>query len=220
MRLYRNTLLGATFLMGVGSVPAMAQETPAPADNQSSNEIVVTATRRAVSVQDVPINITAVGADQLSRERIDDVRDIAAFTPGVTISDTGPGSTGTIVLRGLNGSDSDASGNSYDNALGVYLGEVPLYYDFKLLDINRVEVLLGPQGTLYGLGTLAGAIRNIPNRPNTTDFEGEAHGRVYAKAHGSELGYQVDGMINLPIIKDHVAFRSATGYYYDPGFID
>ena len=220
MKLYRNTLLGATFLMGVGSVPAMAQETPAPADNQSSNEIVVTATRRAVSVQDVPINITAVGADQLSRERIDDVRDIAAFTPGVTISDTGPGSTGTIVLRGLNGSDSDASGNSYDNALGVYLGEVPLYYDFKLLDINRVEVLLGPQGTLYGLGTLAGAIRNIPNRPNTTDFEGEAHGRVYAKAHGSELGYQVDGMINLPIIKDHVAFRSATGYYYDPGFID
>jgi len=80
------------------------------------------------------------------------------------------------VLRGLNASDTDSSGNSYDDAIGVYLGEVPLYYDFKMLDIARVETLLGPQGTLYGLGTLAGAIRNIPNRPNLTTFGSEAHG--------------------------------------------
>ncbi|MBB6124041.1 outer membrane receptor protein involved in Fe transport [Sphingobium subterraneum] len=148
------------------------------------------------------------------------MRDLADFTPGMTISDTGPGSTGTIVLRGLNASDTDTTGNSYDNALGVYLGEVPLYYDFKLLDIARVETLLGPQGTLYGLGTLAGAIRNIPNRPNLGRFEGAAHGRLYGKNHGSKAGYQLDGVINIPIITDHVAFRSATGYYYDPGFID
>jgi len=204
-------------LMGVTSTPAFAQDERAEID---SDEIVVTATRRAVSLQDVPINISAVGAEQLSRQRIDDIRDIADFTPGVTISDTGPGSTGTIVLRGLNASDSSSTGAAYDTALGVYLGEVPLYYDFKLLDIARVETLLGPQGTLYGLGTLAGAIRNIPNRPNVDDIEGEVHGRFYGKSHGSKAGYTMDGVINIPILKDHIAFRSATGYFYDPGFID
>jgi len=221
MKLFRNTLLGATVLMGVGTSSAFAQ-TAAPDAEESGDtgEIVVTATRRATSIQDVPINISAVGQEQLARQRIDDVRDLADFTPGMTISDTGPGSTGTIVLRGLNASDSSATGNSYDSALGVYLGEVPLYYDFKLLDIARVETLLGPQGTLYGLGTLAGAIRNIPNRPNTDAIEGEVHGRFYAKDHSGKLGYQADGVINIPILKDHIAFRSATGYFYDPGFID
>lgn len=222
MKLFRNTLLGATILMGVGTTSAFAQGAAAAADNASGdgNEIVVTATRRAISIQDVPINISAVGQEQLSRQRIDDVRDIADFTPGITISDTGPGSTGTIVLRGLNASDSSTTGASYDSALGVYLGEVPLYYDFKLLDLARVETLLGPQGTLYGLGTLAGAIRNIPNRPNTDAFEGAVHSRLYGKDHSGKLGYQMDGVINIPIVKDHIAFRSATGYFYDPGFID
>lgn len=222
MKLFRKTLLGATILMGVGTTPAFAQDAVPEDDTTGADagDIVVTATRRATSLQDVPINISAVGADQLARQRIDDIRDIADFTPGVTISDTGPGSTGKIVLRGLNASDTDSTGSTGDTALGVYLGEVPLYYDFKMLDLQRVETLLGPQGTLYGLGTLAGAIRNIPNRPNTNEFEGEAHGRVYAKAHGSKLGYQVDGMLNLPIMADHIAFRTATGYFYDPGFID
>ncbi len=221
MKNFRKTLLGATMLMGIGAVQAHAQDAaPQAVDDGASNEIVVTATRRATSLQDVPINISAVGQEQLNRQRIDDVRDIADFTPGITISDTGPGATGTIVLRGLNASDTSATGASYDDALGVYLGEVPIYYDFKMLDIERVETLLGPQGTLYGLGTLAGAIRNIPNRPQLTDYQVEGHGRVYAKDHSGDTGYQVDGMINIPIVKDHIAFRSATGYYFDPGFID
>lgn len=223
MKMIRNTLLCATMLMGAGTTPLFAQDL-APGDESASdageNDIIVTATRRATSLQDVPINISAVGSEQLNRQRIDDVRDVADFTPGLTIADSGPGATGTIVLRGLNASDVDATGNSYDSALGVYLGEVPLYYDFKLLDIQRVETLLGPQGTLYGLGTLAGAIRNIPFRPNLNDFEGEVHGRLYAKDHSGQTGYTADGVINIPIIKDHVAFRSATGYFFDPGFID
>lgn len=226
--LAKKALLSATILMGSTAMPAFAQAAPdagaevpqAAAEAEDNSAIVVTATRRATSLQDVPINISAVSAEQLERQRIDDVRDIADFTPGLTIADTGPGSTGKIVLRGLNASDTDTFGATYDNAMGVYLGEVPVYYDFKMLDIERVEVLLGPQGTLYGLGTLAGAIRNIPNRPNTDKVEAAWHGRVYGKNEASKVGYQIDGMINLPIVKDHIAFRSATGYYYDPGFID
>lgn len=216
----RAGLLSATIFTTVAlAMPASAQEAPPPGDD-GGNDIVVTGTRRETTIMDTPINISALGAEELDRQHIDDVRDLADFTPGMTISDTGPGTTGSIVLRGLNASDVSSDGVSYDDSLGVYLGEVPLYYDFKLLDIERVETLLGPQGTLYGLGTLAGAIRYIPNRPNVNEFEGEAHGRLYGKGHSDEFGYQADGMINMPIVKDHIAFRSATGYYYDPGFID
>ncbi|WP_404482133.1 TonB-dependent receptor [Novosphingobium sp. BL-52-GroH] len=214
----KTGLLSATmFTSAAFAMPAMAQESGI---SEEGNAIIVTGTRRTTTIMDAPINIAAIGAEELQRQRIDDVRDLADFTPGMTMSDTGPRSTGTIVLRGLNASDTATDGASYDDALGVYLGEVPLYYDFKLLDIGRVETLLGPQGTLYGLGTLAGAIRYIPNRPTTDAWEGEAHGRLYTKSHSVDLGYQVDGMINVPIVKDHIAFRSATGYYYDPGFID
>ncbi|GAB7552410.1 TonB-dependent receptor [Novosphingobium sp. 11B] len=215
----RAGLLSATMITStVLAMPAVAQEAPAASDE--GDAIIVTGTRRATTIMDTPINISAIGADQIARQRINDVRGLADFTPGLTISDTGPRGTGTIVMRGLNASDTQTDGASYDNAMGIYLGEVPLYYDFKLLDIQRVENLLGPQGTLYGLGTMAGAIRYIPNRPNTEEWEGEAHGRTYVKSHASKLGYQVDGMINIPIVKDHIAFRSSTGYYYDPGFID
>ena len=200
--------------------PAAADPAASASAGSDGDTIVVTGTRRSTTIMNTPINIQAVGSEQISREHIDDIRDLAAFTPGLTVSDTGPRSTGTVVLRGLSASDVDTSGNSYDNAMGIYLGEVPLYYDFKLLDIQRVETLLGPQGTLYGLGTLAGAIRYIPNRPNTNDVEMEVHGRFYGKSHGSKPGYQADGMINIPIVPDHIAFRTSTGYYSDPGFID
>jgi outer membrane receptor protein involved in Fe transport len=204
------------------AAPGVAQESEEAESSAYTvgDAIVVTGTRRATTIQDTPINISAIGGEDLARQRIDDVRDLADFTPGLTISDTGPGTTGSIVLRGLSASDVSDGGANYDDALGVYLGEVPLYYDFKLLDLDRVETLLGPQGTLYGLGTLAGAIRYIPARPVADAFEGEVHGRLYAKDHSEKLGYQGDFVLNLPIVTDHVAFRTATGYYYDPGFID
>lgn len=216
----RTGLLSATmFTSAMLATPALAQE-PQGASADDDSVIVVTGTRRSTTIMETPINISAVGAAELDKMRIQDVRDLADFTPGLTISDTGPGSTGAIVLRGLSASDVGANGANYDDALGVYLGEVPLYYDFKLLDINRVETLLGPQGTLYGLGTLAGAIRYIPNRPNVDAFEGEVHASTYAKDHSGKMGYQADAVINIPIMRDNIAFRSVVGYYYDPGFID
>jgi len=217
-RSFRTTLFCATILTGLAQAPAFAQ---AAADdtNVTANEIVVTATRRSTTLQDVPINISAVGQEQLSRNRIDDVQDLAAFTPGMTVTDTGPGSTGNIILRGIS-SDDASGGSNYESAVGVYLGEVPLYLDFKLIDISRVEVLQGPQGTLYGLGTLAGAVRYIPNRPDPSKFTVDGHARFFDMAHGSDPGFVMDGAINVPIIADHVAFRSVVGYYNTPGFID
>jgi iron complex outermembrane receptor protein len=218
-------LLTASTLGGVfGVVPAFAQtETPTIAPEpvgDDTDSIIVTGTRRATSLSDVPINITAVGSAQLETQRIYDIRGLADFTPGVTINQTGPRATGTVVLRGLSANDTSDFGNNRDNAVAIYLGEVPLYQDFKLLDLERVEVLLGPQGTLYGAGTLAGAIRYIPRRPDTNDFSVDAHVRGSTVAQGSQFGFQGDFTVNLPIIRDHVALRSTAGYYYEPGFID
>lgn len=222
----RLGFLSATMFTGVAFASQASAQDASAVDAEPSgaapfgDEIIVTGTRRATTIQDTPINISAIGAEDIARQRLDDVRDLADFTPGLTISDTGPGTTGSIVLRGLSASDVGDGGASYDDALGIYLGEVPLYYDFKLLDLERVETLLGPQGTLYGLGTLAGAIRYIPNRPDPAGFAGDAHGRVYAKDHSGKLGYQGDFALNIPVVTDFIAFRTTTGYYYDPGFID
>ncbi|WP_374944639.1 TonB-dependent receptor [Sphingomonas sp.] len=219
-------MLGATALAGLAVTPARAQTVPteeqATADGSggSNNDIVVTGSRRTVTLQDAPINISAVSEETIARQRIDDIRGLAAFTPGVTVVDTGPASTGNIILRGIESGDTSVFGSAENNAVGVYLGEVPLYLDFKLIDINRVETLLGPQGTLYGLGTLAGAVRYIPNRPNTSRFSVDLHGRAFAQSHSGDFGRIGDVTVNIPIVSDHVALRSVVGYYDNPGFID
>lgn len=218
----RLQLLSATILAGVIAMPVQAQDTPADAmaaeETQGQNELVVTATRRAVSLQTVPINISALDSLTLENKRLDDVGDIGLYTPGLTVPDTGPRTANSIVMRGI--TSGGPGGTNRSTAVGVYLGEIPLYVDFKFLDINRVETLLGPQGTLYGLGTLAGAIRYIPNRPNFSRFEGEAHARVYDVAHSDGVGSVFDATVNLPIVEDKVALRVTGGYYNDPGFID
>ena len=220
-RYYRAGLLCATALMSAPGAPAMAQDAPQDtAATADANEIVVTGSRRTTTLQDAPMNISAVSAATIESQRLDDIRSLASFTPGVTVADTGPASTGGIILRGIASGDTSVFGANSGNSVGVYLGEVPLYLDFKLIDVNRVEVLQGPQGTLYGLGTLAGAVRYIPNRPDTGNFTIDVHGRGYAQSHSDDFGGVGDVAINVPIIKDHVAFRTSTGYYDNAGFID
>ena len=228
-RFSRAGMLCATALMGVVGGPALAQEvatgsTASPDENTTAaadaNEIVVTGSRRRTTLQDAPINISAVSADTIQSQRLDDIRSLASFTPGVTVADTGPASTGGIILRGIASGDTSVLGANSGNSVGVCLGEVPLYLDFKLIDISRVEVLQGPQGTLYGLGTLAGAVRYIPNRPETDRLSIDVHGRGYAQSHSDDFGAVGDVAINVPLVRDHIAFRTATGYYDNAGFID
>ena len=201
-RLSRTGLLCATALVSVAGTPALAQEVSAPGQGASSpgqeassgtptataNDIVVTGSRRRTTLQDAPINIIAVSEQTIENQRLDDIRALGNFTPGVTVADTGPASTGEIILRGISSGDTSVDGANSNSAVGVYLGEVPLYLDFKLIDISRVEVLQGPQGTLYGLGTLAGAVRYIPNRPDTDRFSVDVHGRAYAESHSDDFG--------------------------------
>ncbi len=218
----RLALLCATAVNAMTSLAAHAADasgTSAPA-TEESQMIVVTATRRATSLQDVPINISAVSAQALQDQHIDDVRDLGAVTPGLTIKDTGPSANGTIIMRGLSANDTASSGNNYDNSLAIYLGETPIYADFKFMDIARVETLLGPQGTLYGEGTLAGAIRYLPNRPNPDKWEGSADMRLFGESHAHSPGATVSGTVNIPLVPGKLALRSSVGYWDNPGFID
>ena len=185
-------------------------------------EVIVTATRRAESIQDIPINITALGSDLMERERISSLSDIARRVPGMTVVDQGPRSGNTLTVRGLNVDSitSPDGANSGGDTVGIYVGEVPLYVDLKLNDMERIEVLIGPQGTLYGAGTLGGAVRYIPNKPQSDALSFELRGDVYDLNEADDLGYEGGGTINIPLIQDKLALRASIDYLDDPGFID
>ena len=139
------------------SQTAFAQE----AADSGVEKIEVTATRRAGSLQEVPINISAVTNDLMEQQDIEEIEDIARWVPGLTISDQGGRDSSPIIVRGLN---TNSSGGGSNGTVATYVGEVPLFVNLRLFDIDRVEVLIGPQGTLYGAGTLGGAIRYIPKK--------------------------------------------------------
>ena len=118
----------------------------------------------------------------------------------------------------MNGSE--FTGNNYDNGVATYLGDIPLAVDLRLNDIERVEVLLGPQGTRYGAGTLAGAVRYLPRRPDTEQRTFEVRGDLFALAHGGAAGTDAGLTFNLPLVSRKLALRGSIDRYSDPGFID
>jgi outer membrane receptor protein involved in Fe transport len=194
----------------------------ATAQQAMLEEVLVTATRRSESLQDIPINITALNNTMIERNRLTDLTDIARVVPGMTVVDQGPRSSNILTVRGLNVSNVTATDGSNDGGgtVATYVGEIPLYVDLKLNDMERVEVLMGPQGTLYGAGTMGGAVRYIPNRPEADALTVEARGDLYGLSHSDSAGYEGGGTINIPIIPDTLAFRASADYLDDPGFID
>lgn len=192
------------------------------AQQKMLEEVIVTATRRAQSIQDIPLNITSLSSTLIERERIENLVDIARRVPGLTVVDQGPRSGNTLTVRGLTVDSISAPdlNNNGGGTVATYVGEVPIYVDLKLNDIDRVEVLLGPQGTLYGAGTLAGAIRYIPNKPQADALSYQLRGDLYGLSHSDGTGYEGGGTINIPIVDDRLALRASLDYLDDPGFID
>ncbi|MBK7903610.1 MAG: TonB-dependent receptor [Proteobacteria bacterium] len=202
-------------------VAVLAQ--PVAADGTVLEEIIVTATRREANVQDVPFNMVALGPESLDKLRINNLAEFTRAVPGLYVPDQGPRSSNLVTVRGLNVSsltDSIANGNGTGGTVATYLGDIPLFVDLQMIDVERVEALLGPQGTLYGAGTLAGAIRYLPNRPDPAAFEASAGGRLYSVNESDGMGTDVWGVVNLPLVESRLALRLAAGYVNDPGFID
>jgi len=201
---------------------AHAQEAPAAEPAPPVRDvIIVTASRREETVQDTPINIAAVGGDEIEEQGFSDIADVLAYVPGINVVDRGGRQGNPIIVRGLNADPINAGDGNNDGGgtVATYLGEIPVFVDLKLNDMQRVEVLLGPQGTLYGAGTLGGAIRYIPNKPDfkkdLLSVRAEAFQYSEAESISSDVGFTFNKAIT-----DNFAIRGSLDYLDDTGFID
>ena len=200
----------------LASPQVLAQE--AQATEKQIEKIEVTATRRSGSLQEVPINISALTSDVMAQQDIEDLDDVARWVPGLTVTDQGGRSDSPVIVRGLN---TNSSGPSSDGGtVATYFGEIPLFLNMRLIDVDRVEVLIGPQGTLYGAGTLGGAIRYIPKAVDLDFTSGEVFGDAYSVSENDSLGGEGGFIFNAPLIDGEMGVRMSLNYFNNPGFLD
>jgi outer membrane receptor protein involved in Fe transport len=186
-------------------------------------EVVVTATRRETALQVTPMSLSVVGAQTLRQTRADDFADFAKLVPGLTFIDSGPGNK-RYALRGLQ--------SPGEPEVALYYDEIPIsgipggsldtgdsQPDLKLWDIERIEVLRGPQGTLYGNGSIGGAIRIISTRAQLNEFAGETQ-VIAGDSEGGDASYRVNQMLNLPLVPDRLALRIAAYGGRHGGWVD
>jgi outer membrane receptor protein involved in Fe transport len=216
----------AAILSGYGSTVAFADTAAAPVDNGGIEQIVVSATRRNESVQNVPSTIQAFTGSNLAELNVTNLDALLKYTPNVTYGNNGPGQ-GDIIMRGLSngfrGGQSSSTIGNFPN-VAIYLDDQAMTFparndDIYMVDMNRVEVLEGPQGTLFGGGAEAGAIRYITNKPNLDAFEGHVEG-MYGLTSGGDNNSSVNGMLNVPIIDGKLAVRVVVYDEKQGGYID
>ena len=171
-----------------GALAADAAASATTASDSELSEVIVTASRRAESIQTVPGTVTALTAGTLDQINARDLNDFAGFVPGLSFGSTGA-STNLLVIRGI------TTGSQLSSATGVYLDDIPIgastsngvgYQSLNInaFDLNRIEVLNGPQGTLYGATSLGGTIKYIPNAPALNSFGVDIGAQVAFTQHG------------------------------------
>lgn len=219
----------ATFVLaslGAGVAPAYAQQAAAEQKDRGIAEIVVTATRREESANRIPLAITALGGDTLGDLNITKFDKLIEYLPNVRAASRGPGAS-SIFIRGLS---TDSPGLQIAGTAGaqptvaLYINDAPASLvgrnlDLYAVDLQRVEVLAGPQGTLFGASAMGGAVRYITTRPDASEFHA-GFNASYAFTKKGEESVAGDAFINIPIIKDKLAVRAV--FYTDRqgGYID
>ena len=211
---FSRTSLGVAVSAACGAVPV------AQAQDVGIEEIVVTATKRAASIQDVPMSILAFTDEDIVREGFKQLDDYAGRIPALSFGTRHPGGS-NVIMRGCAVSGIAFSDNP---TTSVYLDEQPITVagfnpDPRLIDIERIEALSGPQGSLFGDASQCGTLRIITNKPKTDAFEGWVDLGASSVAHG-ELGYEVSGMVNFPIADNKAALRLVGFYAEEAGYID
>jgi iron complex outermembrane receptor protein len=215
---------GKSFVKQLAVAVVAAFTTAAFAQPQSDvqieiEEVIVTAQKREQRAIDVPMSITAVGGKVLEDLGIDNALGLSYRVPGLVVQEAVPGSQ-LYTLRGV--------GNAVGAfaLVGVYLDEVDVVsanpsgqYDLSLYDLARVEVLRGPQGTLYGAGSVGGTIRLITNKPQLDRFGGKGEMSVFDQERGS-TGYEFKAALNIPVVEDVFGLRFALNYHDWGGWID
>jgi iron complex outermembrane receptor protein len=194
--------------------PAFAATAPAVDDSDGIQEITVTAQRRTENMQNVPIQIQALTAETLTQLNVTTLDDFVKYLPNVSVASNGPGQ-GEVFMRGLSvgsGATQSSGGTGSFPNVAVYLddqsGQLPgRNLDVYAADLERIEVLEGPQGTLFGAGAQAGVLRYITNKPKLDVTEGAVNAGYAYTSHGDPSS-NVDAMINLPLIADTLAARA------------
>jgi outer membrane receptor protein involved in Fe transport len=215
--------MGAASVVALASEPARAADTSAsPSSDASLAEVVVTANKlTAQSVLDAPVSIQAISGDAIQAAGYSAIMDIAGAIPGLSIQDLGPGDK-KYVIRGIN--------SSGDSTTGVYYGEATISgsnandgggfeSDIRLFDLDHVEVLRGPQGTLYGASSMSGTIRFIPKAPDLGSIGGYLTAEGSYTEHGASNS-NVNGALNLPLVDGVLALRVVGWHVDDSGFIN
>ena len=201
---------------------AQAQAVNEATDADQGDVIIVTATKRASTVQDVPFSINAQTQEDIQRANASTLEEISRNVAGLTVQNLGPGQS-QVSVRGVSAGQIVRDQPGVKEQVGVYLDEsvvsLSLFTpDFDLFDLNRVETLRGPQGTLFGSGSVGGTLRYITNQPKLGKTEGLVEANVNHVKDG-EFGGHIKGAINVPL-GDTAAVR-AVGYYTKyAGFID
>ncbi|MDX1744076.1 MAG: TonB-dependent receptor plug domain-containing protein, partial [Ruegeria sp.] len=208
-------LLASSFMVA----PAFAQDAGADdgADAFDDNVIIVTATRRAEDVQDIPLAVTAVSPAQLEKQGVVNVQEITQVSPSFSTSQA-QNSSGTVVLR-IRGVGTTSNNIGFESAVGVFIdGAYQSRAGIALsefVDVERVEVLRGPQGTLFGRNTSAGALNITNKRPELGEFGGFVNA-----TYGNYDHFNLQGAVNVPLSGDTVAMRVTGAYRQRDGFVD
>jgi iron complex outermembrane recepter protein len=196
----------------------------AAAQNQGGNleTVVVTATKRgATLLEDTPLSVTSMGGKSLAEAGSLDFDDYARLVPSVSIGDNGPGDK-RIVMRGVSATGDGTVGLYFDEvvmtgeSLGDDGGKQP---DVKLFDMDRIEILRGPQGTTFGSSSLSGTIRWLPKTPDYTKFAADVGLRIQSLKESDDTGFQYDAMVNIPL-SDTLAIRVSGLRAELPGYVD
>lgn len=237
-RALRTAMLASAAIFTLGSAPALAQdappagdqlpaEQPVPQDDRSATdtddaEIIITAQKREERILDIPQSVTVVSGDTLERQGANTFEEYLNEIPGLSLQQSEAG-VGRLVLRGVNtgGVSSTVSVYIDETPFGSSSGQVNgaiLAADFDPFDIARVEVLRGPQGTLYGASSLGGVFKFVTNMPQLGETSGRARVGLESVSHGG-LGYSANGVINVPLGAT-IAFRGSAFYRKNAGWID
>ncbi|MBA4800505.1 MAG: TonB-dependent receptor [Euryhalocaulis sp.] len=188
----------------------------------AADEIVVTATRREMNLQDVPLSVTAFTQEELTTKGIVGYEGLALETPGAVLNKP-TANFNTFSVRGIATNGYQAN---LQNSVAVYIDELPIsangnstQLDSTLFDVERVEFLRGPQGTLFGSGSLAGAVRIITKSPDLNDFDAQAL-VDFGLTDGDSFRQRYNGMVNIPLVEDKLALRVVGFYRNEEGWVE
>jgi iron complex outermembrane recepter protein len=206
----RIAVIAGVWLLAAVAAHAEAPEAAPPGG--ALQEVIVTAQKRSESEQTVPMSITTFSSQALEQKAINDFFDYATKVPNLAFAPTGDGvgTARTVSIRGISGND----------VTGFYIDDIPLpdSVDPRVLDIDHIEVLRGPQGTLYGARSMGGTVRVITKEPELSQFSATVHGGMSDTDRTNQPNYAVDGIVNIPLIQDRLALR-VTGFYdYEAGY--